>query len=101
MRQRDQAYHNGTVWPWLLGPYAEAVLRVGEFSEASRREARAAMEPLWRELTPPTDRPAPAIGTLREVYDAEDLPQRPRAGDGCAAQAWSVGEALRLMTLLR
>jgi predicted glycogen debranching enzyme len=39
MWDRDAAYHNGTVWPWLLGPYAEAVLRAGEFSTSSRLEA--------------------------------------------------------------
>ncbi len=100
MPARDRAYHNGTVWPWLLGPYAEGVLRVGESTSAAKAEARAAMEPLWNELVPPGDRPAPAIGTLREVYDAEDSPDRRRAGDGCAAQAWSVGEALRLLMML-
>lgn len=100
MTARDRAYHNGTVWPWLLGPYAEAILRLGDSSTAAKAEARAALEPLWNELVPPDDRSAPAIGTLREVYDADDATQRRRAGDGCAAQAWSVGEALRLLMML-
>ncbi len=97
MRTRDAAYHNGTVWPWLLGPYAEAVMRAGNFSEESRREAREALTPLLRELMARTTQPGP-IRQLAEVYDGEDAPT-PRRPEGCMAQAWSVAELLRVLTL--
>lgn len=95
--QRDQAYHNGTAWPWLLGPYAEAVLRVGGFSAASKSEARGAIQPLLAELTvSPTRRgPRGCLGQVAEIYDA-DAPQRPQ---GCPAQAWSVAELLRVLVM--
>jgi glycogen debranching enzyme len=90
LRQRDEAYHQGTVWPWLIGPYAEAVLRVGRFSEASRREARAAIAPLIAFLR------GDGLGQLHEVHDA-DPPHRP---DGTPAQAWSVAALIRTLSLL-
>lgn len=91
---RDGAYHNGTVWPWLIGPYAEGVLRAGEFSDKARREALAAIEPLLRQIVSPP--PGEPIATIAEVYDAE-APRRP---DGCPAQAWSVAEVLRVLALV-
>ncbi len=94
---RDRAYHNGTVWPWLMGPFAEAVMRVGQFSDASREEARRLLQPLIDELSIP--RPGRAIGQLSEVYDAEDSPDFPRRPDGCPAQAWSVAETLRVLIM--
>ncbi len=99
MWSRDRAYHNGTAWPWLLGPYAEGVLRVGGFSESSRREAHGVLEPLMRELLGRSTRTSHlgCIGQLAEVYDG-DTPQRPQ---GCTAQAWSVSEALRVMLMLK
>jgi predicted glycogen debranching enzyme len=92
---RDGAYHNGTVWPWLIGPYAEAVLRVGEFSASARSKAREAIDPLLNELCRPHD-PTGPIGQICEVYDAE-MPRRP---EGCPAQAWSVAELIRILVLL-
>lgn len=89
MFERDGAYHNGTVWPWLLGPYVEATLRVDGFSAASRGRALALLEPLARELD------GTSVGQVWEVYDADE----PRRPDGCIAQAWSVAELLRVMTL--
>lgn len=85
--ERDGAYHQGTVWPWLAGPFVEAWVRVRGNSAAARREARARfLEPLLGlgQL--------PASGQLPEIADA-DAPHAPR---GCPFQAWSVGEALRL-----
>lgn len=99
--ERDRAYHNGTVWPWLLGPYAEAVLRVGKFSERSRALARDAIQPLLNMISP-SDGPesgGPALGQIPEIYDADDSPQRPRRPDGCFAQAWSVAECLRVLAM--
>ena len=96
LRQRDGAYHNGTVWPWLIGPYGEAVLRVGQFSDSARAEVRAALTPLLDEFT--RRREAGPLRQVAEIYDAEPIDglQRP---EGCMAQAWSVGEMLRVRTL--
>lgn len=83
--QRDGAYHQGTVWPWLIGPYCEALVRIDDFSAASRANVRPVLQPLIAEL----DRCC--IGQLPEVYDGDE-PRRPQ---GCPAQAWSVAEVLR------
>lgn len=88
---RDGAYHQGTVWPWLLGPFVEAWLRVRGDTPAARRAARR------RFLVPLRAHLAEAgLGHVAEIADA-DAPHRPR---GCPFQAWSVGEALRLERLL-
>ncbi len=96
--ERDRAYHNGTAWPWLLGPYAEALMRVGQFNEQSKKEARAALQPLLAEMqsTPTRSGPAGCIGQIAEIYDGA-APQRPQ---GCPAQAWSIAEALRVMLMI-
>ncbi len=86
---RDNAYHNGTVWPWLLGPYCTAVVRAGNGSPESRAEARRAMDGLVREL-----REGVCCHQVAEIFDAEP----PRRADGCVAQAWSVAEMLRVLT---
>jgi predicted glycogen debranching enzyme len=88
--QRDEAYHQGTVWCWLIGPYCEAVLRCGEFSPESRREARAALAPLLEDLE------GRGLGQLPEICEG-DAPHRPV---GCVAQAWSVGEVIRALRLI-
>jgi predicted glycogen debranching enzyme len=86
--ERDGAYHQGTVWPWLLGPFVEAWVRVhGKPSEARARF----VEPLLGKLN------VAGIGHLPEITDA-DAPHTPR---GCPWQAWSVGEALRMEKLTR
>jgi predicted glycogen debranching enzyme len=88
VRERDGAYHQGTVWPWLLGPFVEAWLRVRGATREAKNEARARfLEPLLA---------AASGGHLPEIADAE-APHAPR---GCPFQAWSVGEALRLTRLL-
>lgn len=86
-RSRDNAYHNGTVWPWLLGPFATAFLKVKGYEE-SRREyvLRNCLLPLFTEQIFKR-----GLGTLSEIFDGES-PQMPR---GCIAQAWSVAEPLR------
>ncbi|MEL6329612.1 MAG: amylo-alpha-1,6-glucosidase [Planctomycetota bacterium] len=91
MFNRDAAYHNGTVWPWLAGPFAEAVMRVGGFDEPSRAEARAILEPLVAELD------AGYPGAIAEIFDGDETP--PQRPDGCIAQAWSVAETLRVYAL--
>ena len=82
LRARDAAYHQGTVWAWLLGPYVDAWLKV---HPGDRAGARAALEGLIPHLG------AAGIGSISEIFDAEP-PFTPR---GCIAQAWSVAEALR------
>jgi len=79
--QRDGAYHQGTVWGWLLGSFALAHLRVHK----DRAAALRLLEPLGRQIY------ASGLGTLSEIFDG-DPPFTPR---GCVAQAWTVGEVLR------
>ncbi len=79
-RSRDGAYHEGTVWAFLIGIYADACQRV------RRRVPSNILEGLVDHLT------GPGLGQLAEVFDG-DAPHRPR---GCPAQAWSVAEALRV-----
>jgi len=84
---RDGAYHQGTAWPWLAGPFIEAWVRMRGGSPAVREEARARfLAPLLSHLDPA------AGGHLPEVADG-DPPHRP---GGCPFQAWSLGEILRL-----
>ena len=93
MFERDRAYHNGTVWPWLMGPFAEGLMRAGRFSEASRAEARRVLGP----LVAYADGRYP--GTLPEVFDGDHSERRPQRPGGCIAQAWSVAETLRVYLL--
>jgi predicted glycogen debranching enzyme len=89
--ERDGAYHQGTVWPWLLTAFVEGWLRV----RADRPEARA--EARERFLAPLLEHLDDAgLDHLSEIADG-DAPHRP---NGCPFQAWSVGEALRLARLL-
>jgi predicted glycogen debranching enzyme len=80
-RDRDGAYHQGTVWGWLLGPFALAHFRVYQDREAALRF----LEPLGRQIY------TSGLGTLSEIFDG-DAPFTPR---GCIAQAWTVAEVLR------
>jgi glycogen debranching enzyme len=87
VRERDGAYHQGTVWPWLIGPFVEAWVRVQGNTSATRREARTRyLEPLLLHLD------QAGLGHISEIADAEP-PHVPR---GCPFQAWSLGEILRL-----
>lgn len=92
--ERDAAYHNGTVWPWLLGPFAEALLRIENFSDASKQRVRDLFAPLIGEMNSTAG--GRCLGQIAEVYDGEP-PHRP---SGCPAQAWSVAEALRVLTMV-
>lgn len=80
-RQRDGAYHQGTVWGWLLGPFALAHLRVYN----NPAQARQFLEPMANHLY------AHGVGSLSEIFEG-DAPMAPR---GCIAQAWTVAEVLR------
>jgi len=88
--ERDQAYHQGTVWAWLLGPFIEAYLRVHDFSDPARNECRAMLRPMMNHLA------EAGVGTISEIFDG-DAPHTPR---GCIAQAWSVAEILRACYLV-
>jgi len=83
--ERDSAYHQGTVWAWLIGPYVEAHLRVAEFSGEARKQMRSRLTALIKHLDDA------CIGSVSEIFDG-DPPHKPR---GCIAQAWSVAELLR------
>jgi len=87
VRERDGGYHQGTVWPWLIGPFVEAWLRVRGGTAAARREAyRRFVAPLREHLH------CAGLGHVSEVADAAP----PHAPGGCPFQAWSVSELLRL-----
>ena len=81
-RQRDAAYHQGTVWGWLIGPFVRAHLRVYR----DPATARSFLQPLLHQLE------SHGLGSLSEVFDG-DPPFTPR---GCIAQAWTVAEVLRV-----
>jgi len=83
---RDAAYHQGTVWPWLMGPFITAYLRVHAKSEASIRQAEQWLKPLHEHLL------GPGVGQINEIFEG-DAPHRPV---GCIAQAWSIAEILRV-----
>ncbi len=86
-RNRDTAYHNGTIWPWLLGPYVTAYLKVNDYTAQVRKQA---LENLILPLFTVGIHQG-GLGTINEIYDC-DPPNAPR---GCIAQAWSVAEPLR------
>ena len=82
LRSRDAAYHQGTVWGWLIGPFVDAWLKVHPDDIAGARQFVAALEAHLCDG---------AIGSISEIFDAEP----PFTQRGCIAQAWSVAEALR------
>ena len=84
LRARDAAYHQGTVWAWLIGPFIDAWLRVYPEGRAAARELLCGFERHMGEA---------CLGSISEVFDAE-APHTPR---GCVAQAWSVAEVLRAL----
>ena len=88
---RDLAYHQGTVWPFPMGAYYLAYLKVHQYSPEAKayvREQLVDIEAALREG---------CVGQLAEIYDGGN----PVSGKGCFAQAWSVGEVLRVYDALR
>lgn len=86
-RRRDGAYHQGTVWGWLLGHFAQAHWQV--YGDAAR--ARSFLAPMQHHLR------AAGLGTLSEIFDGNP-PYQPR---GAFAQAWTVAEVLRVWQTIR
>jgi len=82
---RDGAYHQGTVWGWLIGPFVTAWVRLHGATPEVRQEAMKFLEPFQRHLHDA------GLGQISEIFDG-DPPHGPR---GCFAQAWSVAEVLR------
>jgi predicted glycogen debranching enzyme len=91
LQERDSAYHQGPAWPWLMGPFVEAWLKLREGNPASKAEARKKfLAPLMERL-----RPA-GTGHLAELFDGEE----PFRHGGCPFQAWSLGELIWLDKIL-
>jgi glycogen debranching enzyme len=90
-QQRDEAYHQGTVWPYLIGPFVESYLKVNGFSRKSKKKAATFIQPLLEHLTKDA-----CLGSISEIFDG-DYPHTPR---GCFAQAWSVAELIRAYHLI-
>jgi predicted glycogen debranching enzyme len=84
--ERDRAYHNGMIWPWLIGPFLDAYLKVNNRSRNSVEQSRRWLAPLVDALEDG------CIGSIAEIYEA--MP--PHRSAGAFAQAWSVAEVLRL-----
>ncbi len=83
--ERDSAYHQGTVWAWLIGPFVDAYLNAFGESEENCRYLKSFFEGFRQHLS------EAMLGSISEIFDAE----APHAPKGCAAQAWSVAEVLR------
>ena len=94
MFDRDAAYHNGTAWPWLLGPLAEATARAGKWSPASIKRAQELLAPSLASLE------SDCCGQIPEVYDGDHTDAEPQQPGACPAQAWSVAELLRVSIAL-
>jgi glycogen debranching enzyme len=86
-RARLSAAHQGTVWPWLMGAFADAHFRVFGNTEESRKTMRALLAPLRAHVR------EAGLGFISEMFDG-DPPHTPR---GCFAQAWSVAEIARVL----
>ncbi len=86
---RDQAYHQGTVWAWLIGPYIEANFRL--YGKSFVKEAKELLAGFEDDMT------VYGICSVNEIYDGNP----PYAPNGCISQAWSVGEILRSMAMIK
>lgn len=84
---RDSAYHNGTVWAWLLGPFVTAFLKTKKHEENWRKFAfKTFLQPLFQEQIQEA-----GLGSVSEIFDGDE----PHLPQGCVSQAWSVAEPLR------
>ena len=85
--ERDGAYHQGTVWPFLLGPFVTAWIKVHGRSEAVRTQARRFLDGIESHMN------AACLSQVSEIFDGDP----PHTARGCCAQAWSVAEPLRVL----
>ncbi len=85
LKQKARAAHQGTVWPWLLGPYVSTVIAVRRRTRATQADLKKQLEPFYGHLH------EAGVGAVSEIFDG-DPPHTPRGG---ISQAWSVGEILR------
>ena len=90
LRSRDFAYHQGTVWPWLMGPYIDALLNVKGKTRLTAIEGLQLLDPFWEHLGDA------GVGSISELFDGDP----PHSPGGCFAQAWSVAELLRVYVKL-
>jgi predicted glycogen debranching enzyme len=92
--QRDTAYHNGTVWPWLLAAFGEALLKTqGLFAkQRTRKILQPCLQALWQHTTSQA-----GLACVSEIFDGS----APYNARGCIQQAWSVGELIRLIQILQ
>ncbi|UCE99982.1 MAG: glycogen debranching enzyme family protein [Planctomycetota bacterium] len=90
-QQRDEAYHQGTVWPYLMGAFVESWLKVHGSSRKNKKKAAEFIQPLLHHLTNDS-----CLGQISEIFDGD----APHMARGCIAQAWSVGELLRAYQLI-
>ncbi len=86
---RDGAYHQGTVWSWLLGPYVDAIMKVK--GEKGKAEVKNVIENISLHFNDG------CIGNISEIFDGEE----PHTSRGCIAQAWSIGELLRVIKMYK
>ena len=85
LRERDAAYHQGTVWPWLLGPFVDAWLKV---HPDDAEGVRTLLDPLLQHVVS-----SGCLGSVSEIFD----PEPPYTARGCVAQAWSIAELARAL----
>jgi glycogen debranching enzyme len=85
VRDRDSAYHQGTVWPWLMGPFISAYVKVHGHDAEAKSQAEIWFRAFGEHLK------TACLGQISEIADAES----PHTSRGCVAQAWSVAELLR------
>lgn len=90
-KERDKAYHQGTVWPWPAGAYMDAVVKTARTPKAVR-DAITALTPLFT-----VHLQEAGLGSMSEIFDGE----APHTPGGCIAQAWSSAEALRLLLTIK
>ena len=85
MTSRDRAYHNGTVWPWLIGPYCDGLRAISDDASDTDRLIRELLTPLVESMDDG------CTGQIAEIYDGD----QPHRAQGCPAQAWSIAEVAR------
>ncbi len=86
-RRRNEAYHNGTVWAWLLGPFVTSFVRVNGYDPNKRRNAYDHfLRPLFEE-----EMSRRGLGSVSEIFDGD----WPHGSRGCFSQAWSLAEPFR------